>query len=210
MARKRPNKKYSKREMIRAWKQGYRSGGSAKRLVFRYLKGIGYSFSGFPKFKELADTLEQRCHYTFPQRFWTNKMKVIYFAENLTGCIHFDPDIHKLKGKASTSRYNAESKHFLESDKWYALRKVTLERHGAKCMRCNITDEHAVLTVDHIQPRRLRPDLSLKEDNLQVLCRSCNSQKGTRDTTDYRPKSPPRTMEPLPKQTDVATGSIEL
>ena len=181
--------------MLRAWKQGYRSEGSARRLVFRYLKGLGYDFPRFPSLKELAYTLEQRCHYKFPPRFSTGKKKVIYFAENLTGCTHVDPESHTLKGNASVSRYHAEAKRFLESDKWYALRKIVLERHGYTCMRCKVTDQHAVLTVDHIQPRRLRPDLGLSEDNLQVLCRSCNSQKGHRDTTDYRPKNSLKTLE---------------
>ncbi|MCA1806720.1 MAG: HNH endonuclease [Actinobacteria bacterium] len=52
-------------------------------------------------------------------------------------------------------------------------------------MACGSTDN---IHVDHIKPRSAYPGLSFDEDNLQVLCQSCNSRKGAIRFTDYRPK----------------------
>jgi 5-methylcytosine-specific restriction endonuclease McrA len=55
------------------------------------------------------------------------------------------------------------------------LRKSILERDGNKCVRCGSI--HA-LDIDHALPISLGGKSS--EDNLQVLCRECNGQKGAR------------------------------
>jgi len=44
-----------------------------------------------------------------------------------------------------------------------------------KCAACSSTND---LTVDHIVPRRLGGDNEYT--NLQILCRTCNSRKGTK------------------------------
>jgi 5-methylcytosine-specific restriction endonuclease McrA len=41
------------------------------------------------------------------------------------------------------------------------------------------------LEVDHVKPRSKYPELALDLDNTQILCRACNSKKGTAET-DYR------------------------
>ena len=52
------------------------------------------------------------------------------------------------------------------------LRRIVYSRDGYKCMRCGCTDD---LALDHIYPWSLGgPDTT---DNLQTLCRSCNSAK---------------------------------
>lgn len=43
------------------------------------------------------------------------------------------------------------------------------------CLTCGTRDD---LTVDHIIPVSVRPDLAFDLDNLAVLCRSHNSRKG--------------------------------
>jgi hypothetical protein len=43
-----------------------------------------------------------------------------------------------------------------------------------------------VINVDHIEPRKKRPDLALVLENLQVLCHECNHGKSNWDTTDWR------------------------
>ena len=55
------------------------------------------------------------------------------------------------------------------------LRATILERDGRYCRQCGTTED---LSIDHIIPERLGG--TLDPDNLQVLCRSCNSRKGAR------------------------------
>lgn len=56
-----------------------------------------------------------------------------------------------------------------------ALRKLVFERDGHCCQHCG-AGEH--LRVDHIFPEVKGGTLDI--DNLQTLCRSCNSKKGTK------------------------------
>ena len=68
-----------------------------------------------------------------------------------------------------------------------ALKKFRFElikMYGEKCMCCNSTEN---ISVDHIKPYSLYKELSLDFNNLQLLCRSCNSKKSNRHFTDYRP-----------------------
>lgn len=55
------------------------------------------------------------------------------------------------------------------------LRAMVFERDGYRCMACGATDD---LSVDHIIAESKGGPTTL--DNLQTLCRSCNSRKGTR------------------------------
>lgn len=55
------------------------------------------------------------------------------------------------------------------------LRAAILERDGRHCRHCGATED---LSIDHIVPERLGG--TQDPDNLQVLCRSCNSRKGVR------------------------------
>lgn len=55
-----------------------------------------------------------------------------------------------------------------------SLRTRTFMRDGFKCKRCGATDD---LTIDHIKPESKGGKAT--DDNLQTLCRSCNSKKGT-------------------------------
>jgi hypothetical protein len=64
------------------------------------------------------------------------------------------------------------------------LRVELVKMYGEKCMCCNST-EH--ISVDHIKPYSLYKELSLDFNNLQLLCRSCNSKKSNIHSTDYRP-----------------------
>jgi len=54
-----------------------------------------------------------------------------------------------------------------------SLAKKVFERDVYRCKCC---ETHLDLTVDHIHPESKGGDLSM--DNLQTLCRSCNSKKG--------------------------------
>lgn len=61
------------------------------------------------------------------------------------------------------------------------LRWQVWERDGYQCLHCGSRQS---LTVDHIQPWQMGGD-KLDPENLQTLCRSCNSVKA-QQTIDYR------------------------
>jgi 5-methylcytosine-specific restriction endonuclease McrA len=61
------------------------------------------------------------------------------------------------------------------SGKWKKLRITVLDRDGWQCVRCN----KPAHTVDHIVPRVKGGDMWAL-DNLQSMCKSCNSAKGGR------------------------------
>lgn len=66
---------------------------------------------------------------------------------------------------------------FYSSADWRELRRSILDSQGRVCRNCGSTKR---LSVDHIKPRSLFPELSIVPSNLQVLCVSCNSAKGIR------------------------------
>jgi hypothetical protein len=74
---------------------------------------------------------------------------------------------------------------FYNSFAWKQLRLKVLDKYGRICMKCAGNE---CIAVDHIKPRSLYPHLQLEFDNMQVLCRSCNSKKSNRKIFDLRPK----------------------
>jgi len=95
--------------------------------------------------------------------------------------------------KPAAPRFRIDPNHpdFLSSFEWRQLRMRVLTHYGLRCMCCGATPDHgAVMHVDHIKPRKKRPDLALTFDNLQVLCHECSHGKGNWDETDWRPKEP--------------------
>jgi 5-methylcytosine-specific restriction endonuclease McrA len=60
------------------------------------------------------------------------------------------------------------------SGKWKKLRLQILDRDGRQCLCGQPAD-----TVDHIIPRVKGGDM-WASDNLQAMCKSCNSSKGSR------------------------------
>lgn len=77
---------------------------------------------------------------------------------------------------------------FYQSDDWRKLRYLAL-RNCVGCQCCGAKASDGVqLHVDHILPRYKYPHLSLKLENLQVLCDDCNMGKGAWDDTDWRNK----------------------
>lgn len=81
----------------------------------------------------------------------------------------------------------ATSKEFLESPAWKRLRIQAFEKYGNRCQCCGASPSDGVrLNVDHIQPRKLFPELALSLENLQVLCSDCNQGKGNWSMSDWR------------------------
>lgn len=97
------------------------------------------------------------------------------------------------KAKRKNRLLYAPGEVFYESKAWKRLRRQVLEKYGWKCMRCDAVD--AVIQVDHIEPRSLKPELSLTFSNLQVLCRECNKLKSNLYSYDYRTESAMRDFE---------------
>jgi hypothetical protein len=60
---------------------------------------------------------------------------------------------------------------------WRSLRELTFRKYGRQCMRCSSVEN---LAIDHIYPVAFYPSRREDESNLQVLCQSCNSSKGTK------------------------------
>ena len=91
-------------------------------------------------------------------------------------------EVHKYK-----SLYEKEYPKFPEplspdfSKKGYTKhRKNVYSRDGYKCLKCGATKG---LTLDHVKPRSKGG--SNRFDNLQTLCASCNTTKGSNEV-DYR------------------------
>lgn len=61
----------------------------------------------------------------------------------------------------------------LQIPKW--IRREVYERDGHKCVKCGTTE---TLTLDHIIPWSRGGDDTV--ENLQTMCRPCNSRKGNR------------------------------
>lgn len=68
---------------------------------------------------------------------------------------------------------------------WRELRDKVFKTYGKICLCCNSTID---ISVDHIKPYSLYPELCIDFDNLQPLCRICNSKKSNRIIIDYRVK----------------------
>jgi 5-methylcytosine-specific restriction endonuclease McrA len=82
---------------------------------------------------------------------------------------------------------DVRSREFLRTYAWRTLRYKALKEGGSRCECCGASPERGIrLNVDHIQPRKRRPDLALDPYNLQVLCDDCNAGKGNWDETDWR------------------------
>lgn len=76
---------------------------------------------------------------------------------------------------------------FFESRPWLELRYRVLKSSKGCCSCCGTRgDAGNPLQVDHIRPRSKYPDLALRADNCQVLCRNCNMGKSNKDSTDWR------------------------
>ena len=90
--------------------------------------------------------------------------------------------------KKPKKRKRNRSGKFLMSWEWRTLRYTILMKYDRRCMCCGACpdDGRTVLHVDHIKPRHRYPELSLDENNLQILCSACNQGKGAWDKTDHR------------------------
>ncbi len=82
---------------------------------------------------------------------------------------------HLSDDEISKSMWYAPEKSYQKARISMSIRKQVFERDAYRCKHCGTWKD---LTVDHIIPESKGGALDL--DNLQTLCRSCNSKKGTR------------------------------
>jgi 5-methylcytosine-specific restriction endonuclease McrA len=95
----------------------------------------------------------------------------------------------------------ALSKREIGSGKWKKIRITVLDRDGWQCAICNRPAD----SVDHIYPR-VKGGSMWALDNLQSLCKSCNSRKGGRFFSHKA--TPPVFLKPsLPKTTSTVPDS---
>ena len=105
------------------------------------------------------------------------------------------------------------SEAFLKSWEWKHKRIEILAKYKPQCMCCGKAPDpetKTFLCVDHIKPRRKYPELSLDENNLQILCNQCNWDKGNLDgDLDFRRPEHRRIAPDLvPWQTNQESRSI--
>lgn len=98
--------------------------------------------------------------------------------------------------REATARFEQKRRHgkkgataFYSSWEWKEARFKAIKRYGQQCMCCGFkpsarSDNY--LVVDHIKPRSKHPHLALSQENLQVLCNSCNMGKSDKHTDDFR------------------------
>lgn len=79
--------------------------------------------------------------------------------------------------------------------RWKKLRAKIISRDGA-CVWCGSQEQ---LQVDHITPRVMGGTNA--EENLQVLCKTCNLRKGKKDPFSARGGHPPFLFEAKLTQT---------
>lgn len=75
-----------------------------------------------------------------------------------------------------------ESEAFYASPEWRRVCEAVIEDQGLVCRGCGaVLGSDAEATVGHVRSRLEHPHLALSEDNLQVLCRTCNPTKRNRE-----------------------------
>ena len=93
------------------------------------------------------------------------------------------PNLNPIAKHSTARAFNA-------SIGWKKARFEVLEHYSGECMLCGRSKKRhgIVVSVDHIKPRSTHPELSLRFDNLQILCEDCNQGKGSYESKDYRPE----------------------
>lgn len=75
---------------------------------------------------------------------------------------------------------------FYDSREWKELRYRVLVKKGNYCQACGRSPKDGIsIHVDHIKPKSRFPHLSLREDNLQILCEDCNIGKSNKSCENW-------------------------
>ena len=115
-------------------------------------------------------------------------------VDNLRGFWKDDSDAKakkkkKRRKKRNKLKYDSNNTSFYSSKEWRNIRYQVIKKNSGECMACGRSKKvHGiVIHVDHIKPRSKHPRLALCFENLQLLCKDCNSGKSNTDETDWRP-----------------------
>lgn len=80
--------------------------------------------------------------------------------------------------------FGKQTDPFYKSVAWRRLRARVLERDHHQCIDCLALKNAGVrirvnraTVVHHIEPRELRPDLAMDENNLISLCEACHNKR---------------------------------
>jgi len=105
------------------------------------------------------------------QNFWN--ISLIHSNSDIEDIrYHIEHSAHLMSDKVVRERRRAEACRYTARKD---IRKLIFERDGKICKPCGATKK---LTLDHIIPVARGGEDTL--GNMQVLCRSCNSKKGTK------------------------------
>lgn len=116
-------------------------------------------------------------------RYFLNKHNIEYDIDRSTNAWYVMPIY--LSGVCEYFRPSYFN-NFRSSTEWKLLRERVFDTYGYKCMKCGYYSESN--HVDHIYPISLYPEKGNDFNNLQVLCKRCNSAKGNRIIKDFRDK----------------------
>lgn len=112
-------------------------------------------------------------------------VEIPYYSKSFT-----DYSLKKVKKEARRKRKGKNKGKrkftpvtFYDSRAWKKLRLRVFKAYFPICMKCGGTK---ILQVDHIKPRSLFPELELRFNNMQILCRECNMEKSNKNCIDYR------------------------
>lgn len=143
-----------------------RSASSTERNPFCYGKAV------------LCSNIHQRS---------TMKIKISEVARSITLRARSREELSKLTDSEVAEAIKKSGDEFLKSEEWFKLKAKTIAKQGSTCLRCKRSiKKWNEIYVDHIKPRKFFPHLANDENNLQVLCGSCNKSKGNKHDTDYR------------------------
>jgi len=151
-----------KEEVAEARKKRY----AANTERFREKRRVAY-WKNPERARELARKSNNKFLEEHPVEYAARKKK--WYSSNLDRNRNY---AHKRRAKVR----NVIGGHFTDAE----FQEVC-EKYGNQCLMCGRND--IPLTADHVIP--LGPPYTDQIDNIQPLCLSCNSKKGTK-TTDYR------------------------
>lgn len=157
--------------LYNSWCKSCRSAGNAARLNDRYHNEPGFK----DKMQEWRDANPDKIKEYRAKEYQKHRQAYLDRASAWTKA---NPAlVSQIKRRYKSKRKVWEMTGSFTQDEW----DVLCDYYGKKCLSCGRTD--AKLTVDHVVPLSVGGTNSI--ENIQPLCGSCNSSKGTK-TIDYR------------------------